>query len=340
MRGPHTVYLLNEDIEVTARTILIATGGAPFVPEFPGHEFTITSNEAFHLPSLPQNVVIVGGGYIAVEFAGIFAGLGVHVTQLYRGEQILRGFDDDLRNNLNDEMVRRGIDIQLNSDVKEISPAGSGYRVDLNNGDTIYTDLVMYATGRNPNTHNLGLEKTGVEVDRKGAIVVDEFSQTTVPSIYAIGDVTDRVNLTPVAIREGMAFVQTVYHENPTAIDYENIATAVFSEPELGTVGLTEAQARKKYDTVDIYKSMFKPMKHTISGRDTKTMMKIIVDAKSDRVLGVHIMGPDSGEMAQILGIAVKMGATKADFDATMAIHPTASEELVTMRDKWQPSGV
>ncbi len=340
VRGPHTVYLLNEEIEVTARTILIATGGAPFVPEFPGHEFTITSNEAFDLPSLPQNMVIVGGGYIAVEFAGIFAGLGVHVTQLYRGEQILRGFDDDLRNNLNDEMVRRGIDIQLNADVKEISQAGSGYRVDLNNGDTIYSDLVMYATGRNPNSQNLGLEKTGVETNRNGAIIVDEFSQTTVPSIYAIGDVTDRVNLTPVAIREGMAFVQTVFHDNPTSVDYENIATAVFSEPELGTVGLTEAQAREKYGEIDIYKSLFKPMKHTISGRDTKTMMKIIVDAKSDRVLGVHIMGPDSGEMAQILGIAVKMGATKADFDATMAIHPTASEELVTMRDKWQPSEV
>ena len=337
VRGPHTVYLLNEDIEVSARTILIATGGSPFVPEFPGHECAITSNEAFHLPSLPQNMVIVGGGYIAVEFAGIFSGLGVQVTQLYRGEQFLRGFDDDLRNNLNDEMTRRGIDIQLNSDVKEITQAGSGYRVDLNNGDTIYTDLVMYATGRNPNTKNLGLEKAGVEVNRKGAIVVDEFSQTTVPSIYAIGDVTDRVNLTPVAIREGMAFVQTVFHDNPTSVDYENIATAVFSEPELGTVGLTEAQAREKYDNIDIYKSLFKPMKHTISGRDTKTMMKIIVDAKSDRVLGVHIMGPDSGEMAQILGITLKMGATKADFDATMAIHPTASEELVTMRDKWQP---
>ncbi len=340
VRGPHTIYLVGEDIEVTARTILIATGGAPFVPEFPGHEYTITSNEAFHLPSLPQNMVIVGGGYIAVEFAGIFAGLGVHVTQLYRGEQILRGFDDDLRDNLNEEMVRRGIDIQLNADVKEISHAGPGYRVDLNNGDTIYTDLVMYATGRNPNSQNLGLEKTGVEVNRKGAIVVDEFSQTSIPSIYAIGDVTDRVNLTPVAIREGMAFVQTVFHDNPTSVDYENIATAVFSEPELGTVGLTETQAREKYDEIDIYKSLFKPMKHTISGRDTKTMMKIIVDATSDRVIGVHIMGPDSGEMAQILGIAVKMGATKADFDATMAIHPTAAEELVTMRDKWQPSEV
>ena len=339
VRAPHTVYILNEELEVTARTILIATGGTPFVPEFPGHEFTITSNEAFHLPSLPQNMVIVGGGYIAVEFAGIFAGLGVEVTQLYRGEQILRGFDDDLRNNLKDEMTRRGIDIQLNSDVREITQAGSGYRVDLNNGDTIYTDLVMYATGRTPNSQNLGLEKNGIEVDRKGAIVVDEFSQTSLPGIYAIGDVTDRVSLTPVAIREAMAFVETVFHDNPTSVDYDNIATAVFSEPELGTVGLTETQARENYENVDIYKSLFKPMKHTITGRDTKTMMKIIVDAKSDRVLGVHIMGPDSGEMAQILGIAVKMGAAKADFDATMAIHPTAAEELVTMRDKWQPTG-
>jgi glutathione reductase (NADPH) len=338
VRGPHNVYLLDEEIEVTARTILIATGGAPFVPGFPGSEHAITSNEAFHLPSLPQNMVIVGGGYIAVEFAGIFSGLGVDVTQLYRGEQILRGFDDDLRYNLADEMTRRGIDIQLNSDVKEISLAGSGYRVDLTNGDAIYTDLVMYATGRTPNTKNLGLEKTGVDLDRKGAVVVDEYSQTSVPSIYAVGDVTDRVNLTPVAIREGMAFVDTVFKNSPTSVDYDNIATAVFSEPELGTVGLTEAQARDKYTTIDIYKSLFKPMKHTISGRDTKTMMKIIVDAGSDRVVGVHIMGPDSGEMAQVLGIAVKMGATKADFDATIALHPTASEELVTMRDKWQPA--
>jgi len=338
VRGPHTVYLLDEELEVTARTILIATGGTPFVPDFPGAEYTITSNEAFHLPALPPNMVIVGGGYIAVEFAGIFSGLGVEVTQLYRGEQILRGFDDDLRYNLADEMMRRGIDVQLNCDVKEISHAGSGYRVDLTNGDAIFTDLIMYATGRIPNTKNLGLEKTGVELDRNGAVVVDEYSQTSVPSIYAVGDVTDRVNLTPVAIREAMAFVDTVFKDTPTTVDYDDIATAVFSEPELGTVGLTEAQARDKYTSIDIYKSLFKPMKHTISGRDTKTMMKIIVDADSDRVVGVHIMGPDSGEMAQVLGIAVKMGATKADFDATIALHPTASEELVTMRDKWQPA--
>lgn len=337
VRGPHTVYLVKEEVEVSARVILVATGGAPFVPEFIGSEHAITSNEAFHLPALPKSMVIVGGGYIAVEFAGIFAGLGVEVTQLYRGTQILRGFDDDLSQNLTVEMRRNGIDIQLNADVKEIAPSGSGYRVDLSNGDAIYTDLVMYATGRNPNTQNLGLEKTGVELNRKGAVVVDEFSQTSVPSIYAVGDVTDRVNLTPVAIREGMAFVETVFKDNPTSVDYDNIATAVFSEPELGTVGLTEAQARERYDNIDIYKSLFKPMKHTISGRDTKTMMKIIVDADSDKVVGVHIMGPDSGEMAQLLGIAVKMGATKADFDATMAVHPTASEELVTMRDKWQP---
>ncbi len=337
VRGPHTIYLLNEELEVTARTILVATGGAPFVPPFPGSEHAITSNEAFHLPQLPQNMVIVGGGYIAVEFAGIFAGLGVQVTQLYRGKQILRGFDDDLCQNLSAEMIRHGIDIQLNADVMEITPSGSSYRVDLKNGDVIYTDLVMYATGRKPNTGNLGLEKTGVELNRSGAVIVDEFSQTSVPSIYAVGDVTDRVNLTPVAIREGMAFVETVFKANPTTVDYDNIATAVFSEPELGTVGLTEAQAREKYTNIDIYKSLFKPMKHTISGRDTKTMMKIIVDADSDKVVGVHIMGPDSGEMAQLLGIAVKMGATKADFDATVAVHPTASEELVTMRDKWQP---
>lgn len=337
VRGPHTIYLVEEELEVTAQTILIATGGTPFVPEFPGSEHAITSNEAFHLPALPQSMVIVGGGYIAVEFAGIFAGLGVEVTQVYRGKQILRGFDDDLTQNLTEEMRRRGIDIQLNMDVKEISLAGSGYRVDLQNGDCIYTELVMYATGRTPNTCNLGLQKVGVELDRKSAVVVDEFSQTSVPSIYAVGDVTDRVNLTPVAIREGMAFVATVFKDNPTSVDYDNIATAVFSEPELGTVGLTEAEALEKYDNIDIYKSLFRPMKHTITKRDTKTLMKIIVDGDSDKVVGVHIMGPDSGEMAQLLGIAVKMGATKADFDATIAVHPTASEELVTMRDKWQP---
>ncbi len=336
VRGPNMVYLLNEEIEVTARTILVATGGSPFIPEFPGHEHAITSNEAFHLPALPENMIIVGGGYIAVEFAGIFSGLGVHVTQLYRGPRILRGFDDDLCENLTAEMLRRGIDIQVNTDVKEISNSGSGYRVDLNNGDIIYTDLVMYATGRKPNTANLGLESVGVELNRKGAVVVDEYSQSSIPSIYAVGDVTDRVNLTPVAIREGAAFAETVFNNNPTGVDYDNIATAVFSEPELGTVGLTEAEAREKYNQIDIYKSLFKPMKHTISGRDTKTMMKIIVDAAGNRVVGCHIMGPDAGEMAQILGIAIKMGATKEDFDATVAVHPTASEELVTMREKWQ----
>lgn len=281
---------------------------------------------------------MVGGGYIAVEFAGIFHGLGVETTLLYRGPQILRGFDDDMRDALALEMGKKGITVRTESDIAEIAKSGDGLAVTLKSGEVLEAGQVMYATGRNPNTAHLGLDAAGVELDAKGAVKVDPYSQTTQPNIYAVGDVTNRMNLTPVAIREGAAFAETVYNDTPTAVDHSNIATAVFSQPEIGTVGLTEAEAREKSGELDIYKSTFRPMKFILPGRDEKMVMKLIVDAKMDKVVGCHILGPDAGEMAQLLGIAVKMGATKADFDATVAVHPTAAEELVTMREKWTAS--
>lgn len=333
----HTVKLVKEDRQVTAKYILIATGGWPFIPEIPGKEHAITSNEAFHLESLPESITIVGAGYIAVEFAGIFAGLGVEVTMIYRGEQILRGFDDDLRDGLASEMRKRGIDIRVETDITAIEAEGDGYRLRLQNGETMKTGLVMYATGRAPNTRGLGVEAAGVDCGWNGHIVVDEYSRTCVDSIYAVGDVTDRVALTPVAIREGAAFAETVFNDNPVMVDHEYIPTAVFSEPEIGTVGIPEAEAREKYPALDIYKSSFRPMRHTLSGRDEKMIMKLLVDGESDRVVGCHILGPDAGEMVQMVAVAMRMGATKADFDATMALHPSAAEELVTMREKWTP---
>lgn len=338
LTGPNSVRLVKEDREVSAKTILVAVGAWPFKPDIPGVEHAITSNEAFHLETLPEKMTIVGAGYIAVEFAGIFNGLGVDVSLLYRGPQILRGFDDDLRDGLAEEMCKRGVDVRVNTDLTAIEKADGGYHLTLGNGDTLETGLVMYATGRNPNTEALGLETAGVELGWNGHIVVDEYSRTSVDSIYAVGDVTDRAALTPVAIREGAAFAETVFNDNPVAVDHSCIPTAVFSEPEIGTVGLTEAEAREKHPKLDIYKSSFRPMKHTLSGRDEKMVMKLLVDAESDCVVGCHILGTDAGEMAQVLAIAMRMGATKADFDATMALHPSAAEELVTMRDKWQPS--
>ena len=337
LEDANTVRLLASDRTVTARYILIATGAAPFVPELPGAEFAITSNEAFHLERLPERVTVIGGGYIAVEFAGIFHGLGVQTSLFYRGEQILRGFDDDLRYGLADELKKKDLDLRTHTSVTSIEKASEGYRVHLEDGTTHETGLVMYATGRNPNTAGLGLMSAGVELDRNGAVVVDAHSKSSVDNIYAVGDVTDRVALTPIAIREGAAFAETVFNDNAVAVDHRCIATAVFSQPELGTVGLTEAEARAEFGDVDIYKSSFRPMKHTLSGRDEKMIMKLIVDAESDKVLGCHVMGPDAGEMAQVLGIAVRLGATKAQFDATVAVHPTAAEELVTMREKWTP---
>ena len=333
----HTVKLAS-GAKVTARHILVATGATPFVPRhLPGHELAITSNEAFHLERLPSRIVIVGGGYIAVEFAGIFSGLGVETILVYRGEQILRGFDEDLRSHLANEMRKKGIEIRLKCDVAKIERSGDGVRVTLNDGTGFGAGQVMFATGRIPNVTGLGLDVAGVELTPHMAVKVDAVSKTNVDSIYAVGDVTNRVNLTPVAIREGHAFADTVFGGKPVEVDHSMIATAVFSQPEIGTVGLTEEQARQGFKSVDIYKTSFKPMKHTLSGRDERMLMKLVVDGDSDRVLGCHICGPDAGEMAQLLGISMRLGAKKSDFDATMAVHPTAAEELVTMRDKWVP---
>jgi len=322
--------------KVTARYILVATGATPFVPRhLPDHELAITSNEAFHLERLPSRIVIVGGGYIAVEFAGIFSGLGVETVLVCRGEQILRGFDDDIRNHLAGEMKKKGIELRTKADVSAIERSGTGVRVTLNDGTGFGAGQIMFATGRIPNVMDLGLDKVGVELTPHYAIKVDEYSRSSVPSIYAVGDVTNRANLTPVAIREGHAFADTVFGGKDVKVDHSLIPTAVFSQPEIGTVGLTEAQAREQVRAVDIYKTSFRPMKHTLSGRDERMLMKLVVDGETDRVLGCHICGPDAGEMAQLLGISLRLGAKKSDFDATMAVHPTAAEELVTMREKW-----
>ena len=326
--------------KVTARYILVATGASPFVPRhLAGHELAITSNEAFQLERLPSRICIVGGGYIAVEFAGIFSGLGVETILIYRGGQILRGFDEDLRSHLSAEMMKKGIEIRTNADVARIEASGTGVRVSLKDGTGFGAGQVMFATGRIPNVSGLGLGTVGVAMTPHMAVKVDGYSQSSVDSIYAVGDVTNRVNLTPVAIREGQAFADTVFGGKKAAVDHSLIPTAVFSQPEIGTVGMTEAQARAGFASIDIYKTAYRPMKHTLSGRDERTLMKLVVDGETGRVLGCHICGPDAGEMAQLLGIAVRMGAKKSDFDATMAVHPTASEELVTMREKWVPGG-
>lgn len=333
--GPHSVRLLATGQTVTAKYILIAVGASPNVdPGLPGSEHVITSNEAFHLSDLPSKIVVSGGGYIAVEFAGIFNGLGVETTLLYRGEEILRGFDMDMRRAVHDEMEKKGIRVVCGDVFTSIDKSADGTLTGITqNGETLVADKIMFAIGRRPHTSDLGLEKTGVDVDRGGAIKVDAASRTTVSSIYAVGDVTNRANLTPVAIREGHAFADTVFGDNSWTVDHSLIATAVFSQPEMGTVGLSEEDALSKTPNLDIYKSSFRPMKHTLSGRDEKMFMKLIVDADTDKVLGVHIMGPDAGELAQVLGITLEMGATKADFDRTIAVHPTAAEELVTMRE-------
>jgi glutathione reductase (NADPH) len=334
LADPHTVELANGE-RVRAAYILISTGGTPsFGDPIPGIEHVISSNEAFHLPEFPRRVVIQGGGYIAVEFAGIFAGLGSHVTLVYRGENILRGFDDDVRQHLRVEMEARGIRVLTGCKVSAIEDAGTHRSVHLSNGNQIPADRVMFAVGRVPNVAEIGLKEAGVEFATNGGVAVDEYSRTSVQSIYAVGDVTNRINLTPVAIREGHAFADTVFGGASTVVDHTNVPTAVFSEPEIGTVGLTETQARAQLAQTDIYKAMFKPMKATLSGRDTSVLMKLVVDGLSDRVVGCHVVGEGAAEIAQIGAIAVKMGATKADFDATMALHPTAAEELVTMRKK------
>ena len=334
LEDAHAVRL-GDGRRVTAETILIATGALPSLNlGVPGAEHAITSNEAFHLPELPRRIVIAGGGYIAVEFAGIFNGLGVETTLVYRRGMILRGFDDDLRTALSDEMTRKGIRIVTDTVFTRLDKTQGGLAVTLTTGEVLNVDQAMAAIGRYPNTDALGLDRAGVACNEIGAIKVDSYSKSSVDNIYAVGDVTDRVNLTPVAIREGHAFADTVFGDRPTAVDHDDIPTAVFSQPEIGTVGLTEAAARIRYPKVDIYKSRFRPLKHTLTGRDEKMLMKLVVDGDSQRILGCHVLGPDAGEMAQLIGIAVKMRATKADFDATMAVHPTAAEELVTMRQK------
>ena len=330
----HTVQLTSGQ-KISAKYILIATGAKPFLPKLPGVEFAITSNEAFELERLPRRMVIVGGGYIAVEFAGIFNGLGVETVLVYRGEQILRGFDEDLRNHLAAEMKKKGVEILTNTDVELIERSGDGVRLTLTDGNKIGAGQIMFATGRIPNTQGLGLENAGVKLNADGAVAVNAASQSSIENIYAVGDVTNRVNLTPVAIREGHAFADSIFGKSPRNVDHSLVPSAVFSQPELGTVGLTEAQARKAHTKIDIYKTSFRAMKHTLSGRDERMLMKLVVDGETDKVLGCHIAGPDAGEMAQLLGIAITCGATKAQFDATLAVHPTAAEELVTLRDKW-----
>lgn len=327
----HTVEVGGKNY--TAERILIACGGWPSMPDIPGIEHVITSNEALDLPSLPDSIVIVGGGYIAVEFAGIFNALGVNVTVIIRAGNVLRGFDDDIRDTLAAEMEKKGITILRETIVRSIEKNGDRYSVRLAGSEELQTGLVMYATGRAPNTNNIGVKELGIETSKNGAIVVNEWNQSSVESVYALGDCTDRVQLTPVAIAEGRAFSETNYNNNPIKVDYADIPSAVFSTPPIGTVGLTEEQAREQ-GPIDVYMSRFKPMKHTLSGRDETTMMKLVVDQKTDRVLGCHLLGVDSPEIAQILGVALKCGATKAQFDATIGIHPTAAEELVTMREK------
>ncbi len=330
----HTVHLATGE-RVRAAYILIATGGTPsYGDPIPGIEHAISSNEAFYLPRLPAHVVVQGGGYIALEFAGIFAGLGSHVTVIYRGENILRGFDDEVRSHVRSDMEKRGIKVVTGCKIAAIKKAGDRFSVQLSNGFQQTTDCTMFATGRTPNIAKLGLKEVGVEISKNGGIGVDEYSRTSVASIYAIGDVTNRVNLTPVAIREGAAFSETVFGGKPTVVDHTNVPTAVFSDPEVGAVGLTETQARAELNRTDVYRAMFKPLKATLSGRDTTVLLKLVVDGETDRVVGCHIVGEAAAEMIQIATIAVKMRATKADFDATMALHPTMAEELVTMRQK------
>jgi glutathione reductase (NADPH) len=331
----NTVRLLAGDRRLTAGTILIATGSWPFIPHIPGREHIASSNEMFTLERLPERIAIVGGGYIGVEFASIFNGLGVDVTLIYRGDKILRGFDDDLRACLMQAMRERGIRLLLNKYLARIEAAGDEKLIVFEDGEELRAGCLMYATGRVPLTAHMGLMEAGVKLGLDGEILVDAYSRSTVETVYAVGDVTDRVNLTPVAIDEAMRFVDTVFRDTPSPVDHRFIPTAVFSQPEIGTVGLTEAAARAQYGEVDIYKSVFRPMKHVMPGRQERMLMKLVVDAASGRVLGCHIIGPEAAEMAQLLAIPLRMGATKPDFDATMALHPSLAEELVTMREKW-----
>ena len=319
----------------SADKILIATGGWPHVPEIQGSEHIITSNEAFFLEQLPESITIVGGGYIAVEFAGIFNGLGVDTTLLYRGSMFLRGFDQDIREHLAQEMQNKGIHVQFNTNIKSIHKIDNQFEYITDSDSRHETSLIMYATGRKPNTSGLGLEQAGVSTNQSGAIEVNEYFQTSNESIYAIGDVIDRVQLTPVALAEGMYLANHLFGEESNPVDYSEIPTAVFSQPDIGTVGLTEEEARKEYDIV-IYLSRFTPMKYSLSDIQEKILMKLIVDAATDKVLGVHMVGPEAGEIIQGMAIAIKCGARKSDFDRTIGIHPTSAEEFVTMRSPYE----
>ncbi|WP_102959108.1 glutathione-disulfide reductase [Mangrovicella endophytica] len=333
LEGPHEIRLIETGKVVTADKILIATGSrANPHPDLPGAEHCITSNEAFHLKRLPQSIVILGGGYIAVEFANIFLNLGVETTLVYRGKEILQGFDDDLRHELHQAMAKKGVRIRCEDLLKEVVQKADGrFEAHLASGDVLDADEVMLAIGRKANTDDLGCEKAGVELDARGAVVVDDYSRTSAANIYAIGDVVHKLQLTPVAIHEAMCFVDSVFLGKPTKPDYDLVPTAVFSHPEIGTVGATEAEAAREFDEIEVYRAKFRPMKNTLSGRDETMLVKLVVDAASRRVVGAHVLGPDAGEMAQLLGIAVKSGLSKDDFDRTMAVHPTAAEELVTM---------
>jgi glutathione reductase (NADPH) len=334
----HTVELIDKGFTVTADQILIATGGRPWLPDdLPGIEHAITSEQAFHLPDLPKRVLVAGGGYIAVEFAGIFHGLGAETTLVYRGPNILRGFDDDVRSHLVEEMKKRGLRVILGTQHASIEKTPTGLSSVLTNGMKIEVDAVMFAVGRRPYVAGLGLENAGVEINADGAVVVDAYSRTAQPNIWAVGDVTDRMNLTPVAIREAVAFVETAFKNNPSRFDYDTVPTAVFSQPPVGVVGWSEAEARHQFGAVDIYLTRFRPMKTAFMGQEERTLMKLVVERGTERILGVHIVGPDAPEMIQLAAISVKAGVTKPQWDLTCALHPTVAEELVTMRDKYTP---
>jgi glutathione reductase (NADPH) len=335
----HTVEIENVGRRTTDK-VLIATGGRPWMPkDLPGIEHAITSNEAFHLDKLPKTIVIAGGGYIAVEFAGIFNGLGVDVTLVHRGPNVLRGFDDDVRSHVTEEMEKRGIKVMLGTQHTAIEKSATGLVSRLSDGHQCESEVVMFCLGREPYVEGLGLEAVGVKLTEAGAVAVDDYSRTNVENIWAVGDVTDRINLTPVAIREGQAFAETVFYDRPTRFDHEMVASAVFSQPPIGSVGLTEADARKQYGKVDIYLARLKPMKYAFGG-DERSLLKLIVDCATERVLGCHVVGPDAPEMIQMAAIAIKMGVTKSQWDATCAVHPTLAEELVTMREKYIPMGL
>ncbi|HEX5006403.1 MAG TPA: glutathione-disulfide reductase [Hyphomonadaceae bacterium] len=334
----HTLKLTGSGKTVTADKILIATGGWPSMPkEVEGIELAITSNEMFHLKEIPKHILIIGGGYIAVEFAGIMNGLGSEVCLAIRKETVLRGFDEDVRTHVHEELKRKGVTVIALAKPVRIEKVGEQFRTHFSNGESVLADKVLFATGREPNTNGLGLEKAGVKLNERGAVVVDAYSRTSVPNIFAVGDVTDRINLTPVAIREGQAFAQTEFMNLPTVFDHAEVPHAVFAQPPVGVVGLTEAEARKTHGKIDIYKTRFRPMKDMLTGDEERVLMKIVVRAEDDRVVGVHIVGPDAPEIIQTTAIAVKMGASKADFDRTCALHPSIAEELVTMREKYIP---